>query len=410
MVLFIVLVLVLIWSAIIAWVYGIINPFVDELWNIQRYNQAYYWAIAWVERAELVLRGHTAWFEWSWWWLWNNNFWNQSDYKITDFEHFWFLSLKQFWNWITWSIKSMTDWVVPKPWKWNLDPDISSGNDYVKLDFNKALQYALYRDKSLTGDYYTWVKDENIENIQINGWISVSIRTPFKLTCAYNSSNWNCNSSSRDSLVLLDNDNNDLDWDWIKNDVIVNRTLFGYTWDTQFTIFPTVDVDTEDNLVNSGDTTIREDVINWYVNSDGGFNIKYDTTSKDTNPNEVWDHTSDVAEFNQSPDDAVSTWFDFVLNENYEGNFDYSKKNSKIWKMNLKFSLVNVPEYDESKIYPYLEVKLKAEDAAGDGTIPIPDLNFHITGEGKVIDYDVKILISKPVFDTTAASDFTILF
>ncbi len=77
--------------------------------------------------------------------------------------------------------------------------------------------------------------------------------------------------------------------------------------------------------------------------------------------------------------------------------------------MNLKFSLVNLLKYDNEHVYPYLELRLTAKDASNN-LISIPDLNFHITWRGKVMDYDVKILISKPVFNSTAASDFTVLF
>ena len=416
MVLFMALILVIVWASIMAWVYWVINPFVAELWNIQRYNQAYYGAIAGVERAELVLRWHEAWFEGSGWWINWTTSWPSSDYTTISKQNFWFLAFTGFGNWIFWQIKSMTNWTVPEPWKWNLDSDVSSWNNYEKLTFDHALQYALYRDTSWKPDYYTWVKDEKIENIKINRELDVSIRLPFKLAYAYN---WWTSTYRDGTWTLLDESADiDLDGDWVVDDIIVNRSLFGYTWDTQFTIFPSINLKTDGTAPANNDTAIRESVINYYV--DDEINLKYDTSawSKDSNPIEwgKWSnstlfpfHTQNVDKFNQSPDDAVDTGFDFILNSNYWNDFDSSQTNWKIWKMNLKFSLVNLLKYDNEHVYPYLEVKLTAKDASNN-LIPIPDLNFHITWEGKVMEYDVKILISKPVFDTTAASDFTVLF
>jgi len=425
MVLFMALVLVIIWASIMAWVYWVINPFVAELWNIQRYNQAYYGAIAGVERAELVLRGHEAWFEWSGGRIDKTTYGNQSDYdKIVSKQNFGFLAFTGLWNWIFWQIKSMTNWIVPEPWKWNLDLYLSIDNDYEKLTFDRALQYALYRDISWKGDYYTGVKDKNIENINIPSELDVSIRVPFKLVCAYNSSDWKCNSLNRDSTWTLLGENNDeerwdLDWDGVNDDVVVNRSLFGYTGQNQFTIFPSINLNNDGTKPANNDTTIRESVISYYV--DDNVNIKYDTSSttndaQSTNP-VVWRKGSNtttsvggINKFNQSPDDAVDTGFDFVLNNNYWDTFANSQANWKIGKMNLKFSLVNLLKYDENHVYPYLEVKLIAKKNSADFIDNFPDLNFHIIGEGKVIDYDVKILISKPVFEATAASDFTVLF
>ena len=106
-----VLVLVIIGAWIMAGVYWVINPFTQELWNIQRYNQAYYWAIAWIERAELALRWHQAGFEWSGWWINKNEYGNVSDYYQVSKQYFGFLALTGAGNWVFWKITSMTDWI-----------------------------------------------------------------------------------------------------------------------------------------------------------------------------------------------------------------------------------------------------------------------------------------------------------
>ena len=406
MVIFIALVLVIIWASIMAWVYSVINPFVNELWNIQRYNQAYYGAIASVERSELVLRWHIAWFEWSGWWIWNDNYGNNSDHNsdLINEKFFWKLSMRSFWNWIFWSIKNMTDWIVPGTGKWNLDPDVSSGNDFEKLTFDHSLQFAFYQDKSPVSDYYTWVEDSNIQDIHVWDSVQVSIRAPLKLVKKYN--NWTSDDRDSSRYILDKNGNTDLDWDGTKDDIIVNRTIFWNTWDTQFTIFPSINVDNSTNEPANNDTAIREDVINWYVNTNNNLIYKTDgTNTNKSNPcnaskwatSDVSLHNQNVDKFNVSPDDAVKTGFDVVFNSN------------NVSRVNLKFSLVNLLKFDNDHVYPYLELRLKAKDSSGN-PLPIPDLNYHIIWEGKVMDYGVKILITKPVFNTTAASDFTVLF
>lgn len=396
------LMLVMIWAQIITSLYVSINPFIEQLWTIQRYNISYYGAIAWVERSYLVLRWHEAWFTWSWWFIDKNTYWNNSDYSsIEDKQYFWQLALTWMWNWFFWKIDGLTDnnGIIPATWQWDLDPDISSWNNYNRLNFWKALQYAFYKDTSLSDKYYTWVSDENIQNIKLDSNLKVSIRVPQKLYWKYsNPSNplnpvWN----------MLDKASpyTDLDNDDIKDDIIVNRSLFGYTWDTQFTAFPTIDVDYTNNKVNTGDTAIREGNINYYTTSN--YNIVFTTTSPwDTNPNVGSNNTDDVSKFNQSPEDAVWTGFDLLLNSN-EDNFNTTKTSNEIWKMHLKFSLINYLKYSEDKIYPYLEVKLNAWKQ-------IPKLDFDITWRWKAWEYDVSIKIKKSVFNTTAASDFTVLF
>ena len=384
MIILMALVLVWIWAEVIMWIYAIINPFMDDLKNVQNYNTAYYGAIAWIERAELVLRWHTAGFEWSWWWLGTNVYWNESDYKndIVKKRYFGKLIYKSQWNGFFWSIKNLTN-SIPWTGKWDLDPDFSSWNDYLKLTFDKSLQMALYKDNTWKDNYYTWYS--SLDNIVINWGLNVSIRVPQKLYNKYTNWVW-----WNDALDI----NSDLDGDEVNNDIIVNRTLFGLTWDTEFTIFPSINID-DNAQVKANDTAIRESVINSYTN-DEPYNIVFDASTNSTNPvNSNWWAGNDPTNFNQSPEDAVSTWFDNVFS------------NDNISQLHAKFSLINLLKYNENSIYPYLEIKLEVNN---DSVINIPDSNFHILWEWKVGEYDVKIKMEKSVFETSAASDFTVLF
>lgn len=376
--------IVMIWAQILASLYASINPFVEQLWNIQRYNIAYYGAIWWIERSYLVLRWHEAWFTWSWWFIDHNSYWSNSDWfkYIKSKEYFWQLSLDWMWNWFFWSIDWLTDsdWKIPVDWNGDLDPDISSWNDYRILTFDQSLQYAFYKDITGTDSYYTWVSDSNIENIKIDNNLQLSIRVPMKL---YDKYWWGWTMLGKDSI--------DLDNDGINNDIIVNRLFFGYTWSTQFAVFPTIDIDYTTKKPNTKDTTIRESNINYY-NTDINNEIFY-TNWSDTNPNVWWWNIEDITDFNQSPVWSVWTWFDILL------------KNSRwaIKKMHLKLSLINYLKYTQDKVYPYLEVKLNAWKK-------IPKLDFDIVWRWKAHEYDVRINIKKPVFKTNSASDFTVLF
>ena len=380
----------------LAWIYALINPFTQQLGSIQRYNVAYYGAIASVERAELVLRWHKAWFEWSWWFIDKKTFWNSSDYQdsIIKRQYYWQLALTRIWNWIFWKITSMTSGdVIPEPGHWDLDPDISSWENYNKLTFAKSLKFAFYRDITNSWWYYTWVSNDKIDDIKLTSNLNISIRVPLKLALKYN---WVTTVNA--ITAFLDHNNNiDLDWDWITNDIVVNRSLFGYTWDQQFTIFPSINVNS-DNTVANDDTAIREKSINYYLTNKN--NIVFDTSSKDTNPCE--NKNVNVTWFNESPAGAMDTWFDNVLDNNSE-KVSNAQASNEVSEVNLKLSLVNYLEYDEGEMYPYLEVKVNAWTS-------IPWKNFNIVGEWKAWAYDVKIMIKKPIFNSSAASDFTVLF
>jgi len=381
------LMIVAIWAQVIAWIYALINPFNEQMKDIQQYNQAYYWAIAGIERAELALKKHTAGFEWSGWWINWNTYWPSSDFKNINKKYFWPLAYSGYWYGSFWEIKNLSeDWIIPLPGKWNLDSDVSTGNDYYQLTFDKSFQVALYKDESWKDTYYTGYS--SLTDIKIDSSLDVSIRVPQKLYDVY--TQW------AGGNALDENNNIDLDWDDVVDDIIVNRSLFGYTWDTQYTIFPSINI-SWDNTVDTDDTAIREDVINAYSSS-SEYNIKYNISPAwDTNPCEVWTHTQNVTEFNQSPEDAVSTWFDIAI------------AGDDVHEVNAKFSLVNLLKFSDEKVYPYLEIKVRNNTTLNTNK-PLPDKYFYIKWEWKLWQYDVRIKISKPVFDTTAASDFTVLF
>ncbi len=398
MLILIVFILLLIWVALTYNVYSIFKPFMENLWNIQHYNIAYYGAISSIERAELVLRYHVAWFGGSWWWIWSTDIWPSSDWKISNF---WLLSKWN--NWILWQIHSRVNWnTLPQPWNWNIDYDLRrtwnqywwSSSWYNKLDYNLSEEFLLFIDKSRENNssnlykIYSWYKNADIENIKPNA-IKVILRLPPKISDILDGNEDN-NPNAKLAKSI------DLDWDWINDDIIVNRSLFWIdsNWN-EFTILPTIDVNYDSSQVEDWDTAIRESIINKPTNWTSPnicFGNNSDCSSIGWDKNPVQDKNKPDYH-NIIPSDSPFSW------QNFKSIFQN-------WsKLHLKFSIVNLMKDNNNKIFPFLEYKL-----IFDWISTISDRFFHIKWIWKVGDYKVIIHIEKPVVKSTAASDFTILF
>ena len=374
------------WAAIIWNIYAIFQPFIDQLWEIQHYNIAYYGAIASLERANLALKKHIPWFEWSWWWLWNQTFWPNTDSKYKNNKDIWWL-LSVSDNGIKWEIKNrikaVAQWskyiiTIPQSWQWELDPDLASGFDYNKLEFWLPLQFALYVDPDLNPvNYYTWTNNPDGQKPTINN-ISISLRVSPKILNAF----W--------GSPALDSTSEDLDTDTISDDIVVNRSIFWKTGDIIFTINPTISVDYSLKQVNNDDTSIRESVINDYTTNT--YNIVFKNTIQP-----IVKQSWNPSDYNQIPEWVVWTWswFKWLLGSSNTKN------------LHLKFSIFNLLKYSSDKIYPYLELKAKFDVSSGDS---LPDFYYNIYWIWKVGKYKVKIYQKKPTFDTTEASDLVILF
>jgi len=382
MLILIVFVLLMIGSALTYNVYSIFKPFINNLWNIQNYNIAYRWAMSSIERAELVLRYHIAWFEWSGWWINNTEWWPDSDKKTNEF---WLLSISK--NWFYRQIKSKVNGnTIPSNWNWNIEYDLQrTGTDYGgpsknfnKLDYNISEEILLYYDNTSSIDYYySWV--EEIKDVWAS-YISWTIRLPPKINKKF----WEQLATSID-----------LDEDGISDDIIVNRTIFGKdsNWN-DFSIIPTIDVDYDTNSIKWNDTAIREDVINnmsdqnnpWYLSFWNNKNPRCWTTDYSC---------TDPTYHNIIPEDSSFS------GETFTNIFTDSSVN----KLHLKFSIVNLMKTNWEKIYPFLEYKLYLNWVS-----TISDRFFHIMWVWKVNEYKVIIRLAIPVVKSTAASDFTILF
>lgn len=374
MIIIITLVLLIIWTALLTSIYSIVNPFLYNLWEIKNYNIAYYWAIWSIERWLLVLKYHKQWFEWSWWWNWNINYWNIND-KIQS----WFSLLWANKNWMRFEIKSRNQWQIPSNWKWNIEFDFrwNWSENFNKLEYKSSEEIILDIDNTTNSwNYYTWIINRNYAYNFLNSspQISGTFRLPSKIYSWF----WNlwlCTTC-------------DLDWDLIWNDIIINRSLFGsFNWNI-FSIIPINSVNYSTNQPLENDTFLREDIIN-----NSSTNIKFWNSSNPITSRSIsdWKH-------NSIPETFWLSW----------STFSTILQNNQISWLHLKFSLVNFALTQSKQLYPFIEYKL--EILNNSTAVTIPDRFFHIYWNSKVWKYHVIIKIDKPVINTNSSSDFTILF
>jgi hypothetical protein len=71
--------------------------------------------------------------------------------------------------------------------------------------------------------------------------------------------------------------------------------------------------------------------------------------------------------------------------------------------LQLQFWLVNLLRAQNGRIYPFLEYKFEFWEE-------IADRFYHILWNGRIGDYDVKILINKPTVKESVVGDFTVIF
>ncbi len=361
-------------------IYSFLYPFYESLNDIKNYNIAYYGALWSVERAHLILRFRKAWFEGSWWWAGNSNFGPDSDGKIANF---WFLSKLD--NGMWWEISSRVE-SIPESWKWDIPIQLQftwteywwPSSNFNMLEPNLPLQIAMFMDDC---------ENSNAYNENCNAWftnISGEVKIVFRLPPKIYGKKWDLDDGA------------DIDWNGISDDVIVNRSLFGsWGWE-DFSIFPTINVDYTNNIVESQDTAIRESIVN------------LPTNGSNTNWNVIFWNSKQPIRSAGSISRSDPPYHNIIpLDHSFSGsNFTTIFSNSD--DIYLKFSIVNFMQTTDSFIYPFLEYKIKVEN--GTNPITIPDRFFHIKGIWKVWKYKVQILLKQPIIRSSAASDFVIIF
>ena len=90
MLLTLVVILILIWSAVVGSLYSNFLTFYQNFTESENYHKARYASIAAIERAELVIKQREPWYIWSWWWiLWEywSTWYKKSDQIISGFSY-----------------------------------------------------------------------------------------------------------------------------------------------------------------------------------------------------------------------------------------------------------------------------------------------------------------------------------
>ncbi len=356
-------------------VYSIFSPFIQQLGDITDFNQAYYGAISSLERANLALRYHYPGFEGSWWKIDNTVIGPISDQDLSRYGR-----LNNGANWMVWQISSMSNWNIPSD-KGNIDPDFvtSSNSWFNQFEYFQNITFHLYQDNS-NQPYETW----STTSIAWLNLISGTIRLPVKIST---------------SIWDLKDDEHDLDWDGLVDDIVIWRSLKWKYNSEEFVILPTLYANFSAWLILSGDTNIREDIINYISN--WLWQIIFDNNKNPVAGLGWWGSSlsrEDIAYHNIIPSNSPLSWNSFNEIFNWPN----------ISEIQLNFFTTNLFE-GVNWIYPFLEYRFEFKNSLWD-KIEVPDLFYTLKGTGKVWAYKVQIIYQRPITTQSQFSQFTIIF
>ncbi len=370
------LVLLVVAVGILASVYSVFFPFMQNLWTVTNYHTAYYGAISAVERAELGLRYRSPWFEWSGWFLWSTGYGPVSDYTPA------LITGDQQWFWRT--IQSRT-YAIPNTGMGNTDPMLSypdgDSKDYNQLWYTYLETFLLSYDATSNPQlYYTW--GNNLSFFSGNT-ITGTLRLPPKILSGFG---W----STPGSLCNVFLDDCDPDGDGIYDDIAVSWSLEWLYHGNGFKIFPTIAV-----FYYSGmqvdermDNSIRESIINatWTITMDTSLAHRFSFVQ---NGYALKKHTVVGVDATAIEQTSFSNIFSDISN-----NFSW---------LRLSFGAANIFRAVTGAIYPYLEYQFSFPQA-------IADRYYTIQWHGRVGEYDVQIILKKPTIQGTVGWDFTVIF
>lgn len=375
MLLTLVVILILIWSAVVWSLYSNFLVFYENFSETENYHKARYASIAATERAELVIRQRQPWYIWSGWRKVGVNSsepWSPSDGIITSDNFSYLSNTDDTKNTSTLfrNINSRTN-RVPLSWEWNVDRLLSTGDsqDYNMMDYDNSEIFLLYYDDSTNYPYSKTTQTTKSDISKIN----VYIRLPWFISSNFGPLNTN------KSLTPA----------WNKNDPIVDRQLKWEYWippspTYPFTIFATQRYET------FADSAIREEDIN------NGAALEY--SHKRWNPIRIPNASTDVLTI-ISPVDSEIKSFTSNLTGHFKPIFDNSNQ------LQLKLSLLNLVEGTNWSwmIYPFLEYYVDF----GDDDVIISDKYYTIQTEWNFWDYQIDTVIFKPTVTESILKSFT---
>lgn len=381
MLLTLVIILILIWSAVVGSLYSNFLVFYENFTETENYHKARYASIAALERAELVTKQREPWYVWSWWRIWSlDQSWSNSD-KMPSWTGFSYLS-KSFSSKSTifWKINSRTN-RIPSTWNWwNVEKLLSADDspDYNMMDYENAEVLLLYYDKLLDGPYNKKsCPDDCLQTTDLES-IKVAIRLPPYVRTKF----WSLNTGKK----LIEDG-------WFEDDAIVDwqiRWDFYEAWEpSAFTILATQDFGWFSTGEN--DSAIRESHLNqpnWLT-----FNF-----SEERNP-----ITNQLAKPTIiSPKDTTI----LLLDDAFKDVF-YNSKN-----LQLRLSLLNLVLWwwEPWKRYPFLEYNVEFTPTDPSNPVILSDKYFTIETEWNFGDYQIDNIIFKPTVTETILRSFTTIF
>ena len=368
MLLVLVIILILIWSAVVWSLYSNFLVFYENFSESENYHKARYASIAATERAELVIRQRQPWYIWSGWWRIGTSPSepsSPSDKVTSDFSYLSNTEDARKTSTLLRNINSRTT-RIPITWKWNVDKLLLTGDsiDYNMMDYDNSEILLLYYDNpSETTNPYSKATAADLDKSLVNE-IDLSIRLPWFISGNFGQLDINKSLTSEGK----------------PNDVIVDWQLKWILWTSPFTIFATQRYDTQ------ADSAIREDDINH------NREIKYsdDRWNPIVARHDPYDTVTII-----SPVDTTIKW----LWNHFQSLFHNADQ------LQLKLSLLNLVQWTNwsGMIYPFLEYSIEFKPEG----VPVSDRYFTIETEWNFWDYQINRFIFKPTITESILRSFT---
>ena len=388
MLLTLIVILILIWSAVVGSLYSNFLVFYENFSETENYHKARYASIAAIERAELVIKQREPWFEWNWWRIRSENKqWSDSD-KMPNWTWFSYLSENSPQKSTVYrTIKSKTS-RIPSTWNWNVEKLLSADDspNYNMMDYENAEIFLLYYDEGYyEHPYAKKTCPDDCGKTKLSS-IKVGIRLPAYIRDKFEEM-WKRETLDTSEPLIKDG--------WYQDDALVDRQIRWEYTDAPFTIFATQEAMWYSTGPN--DSAIRESHLNrwsWITLtfSDRRNPITYRTSHptiispKDAEILDIWEWQAFKAFFSDS-----------------------NRENFK--KLQLRLSLLNLVLWwwQVGTRYPFLEYYVDIQPLWTYDVIA-SDRYFTIETEWNFWDYKINNVLYKPTITESILRSFTTIF
>lgn len=426
MILTLVLILLLIWAAVVWSIYSNFLVFYSNFNESENYHKAYYNSIAALERAELVTKQRSPWYEWNGWWKIGEAKWEWSiakwwsDGVIPNFSYLSNSESTDNTSTVFWDIKSRTT-RIPAIWNGDIESMLASisaipddpenSSNFNMMDYNDAQIFLLYYDDNLTLNPYTKIKCNVAGSCTQSApkIIKWKIRLPKFL--------------QDKNFWELDESNSLVDKSSPGNDAIVDRQIrWKYNESNQFTIYATQRKKSQSSkkIDSPKDSAIRESHIK------NGLSFQFSKTSKRSPTSDG--KNADLTIISPKENDIKrELWWQDDANGNltfHASNtnpyFEKIFTDNKYTEKQLRFSLLNLLQTKTTdasnnkitpKIYPFLEYYVEFFNGeANDTPVIVSDKYFTINAEWNYGDYKINKIIWKPTSKESVLWNFTSVF